>query len=207
MDKDANTNANKQTSYWTVLITSVTITCIAANLVTLISQSGGFTTWKLLPKPPSGAVRIVDADGSNVWIEANDGNIYTLTLYCSEGGNCRQWQKVDDSAKIDPFQCRPVKRGSNCATLGGSFSPNKPFTGEVTECIVADGCFPDPEYGSETYFALLSDGTVKYWQHGNGLLGFFGFFIISTLILPTIVAILISAIYLVRNVLRRRKAG
>jgi len=192
--------------YGVVVFLATLFTCLAANAITLSAQSGLFTTWETLPGLPSGATHIIDADGDNVWVEDGEGNLFTLALRCGEDSHCPEWQRVNDLAEIQPVQCHPTKRGANCTSLKGSSSPS-PLSGEVSECIVANGCFPDPEYGYETYFALLSDGTVKYWQHGSGILGFVFNFVLSSVILPFIVAVIISIIFLVRHVAKRNKAG
>jgi len=122
--------------------------------------------------------------------------------------NCYQWTKINEQTETAPLQYQPIKRGENCSSLGGSFSPSIPSTFEVKECVLAPAYgVPDPEWGDETYFALMADGTIEYWQHGNGPLDFFGFFIFSTMILPVIVAVIISVMYLVKNVLQRRRVG
>ena len=193
-------------SYGMIVFLATIFTCIAANAITLSAQLGLFTTWETLPGLPSGATHILDADGDNVWVEDGNGNLFTLALRCGEDSNCPEWQSVDDVAEVQPIQCHPTQRGANCTSLKGSSSPS-PLFGEVSECIVADGCFPDPAYGYETYFALLSDGTVKYWQHGSGTLGFVFNFVLSSVILPFIVAVIISIILLVKHVAKRNKAG
>jgi hypothetical protein len=195
MDNEITPKIKKPLPYWAALIIWVALTCVISNFLTLMFQFGGFTTWKSLSKPTSGATHIRDADGDNVWVEAGDGNLYTLTLYCVDNENCKQWKIVDGSTEINPLQCRPIKRASECTSLKSSFFPNNPLTGEVNECVVANGCFPDPEYGSETWFALMSDGSVKYWQHGNGLMGFYVLFIGSSIVLPIVTAIIVTAIY------------
>jgi len=195
MNQEITAKTKKPLPYWAALIICVALTCVISNFLTLMFQFGGFTTWKSLSKPASGATHILDADGDNVWVEAGDGNLYTLTLYCADNEKCKQWKIVDSATEISPFQCRPIIRESNCSSIKSSFSPNNPLTGEVNECVVADGCFPEPEYGSQTWFALMSDGSVKYWQHGNGMLGFYGFFICSTIVLPIVTAIIVTAIY------------
>ena len=177
----AKPQSSDELPFWMVLFLTIILTCIVANTITISFQSGMFTIWRSLPPPPLKTTHIIDADGDNVWIGDGEGNLYTLTLYCSGSDDCHQWVRLDDVENIDPLQCHPVQRGPDCRTLSGAFSPNNPSGGKVHECIVADGCFPDPEYGSETYFALMADGSVKYWKHGNGLLGFSFFFVLSTI--------------------------
>ncbi len=208
MNKEIGVKRQKRIPYWAALIIWVAVTCVSANTLTLVFQFGGFTPWRSLPKPPSGAVHIIDADGLSVWVETGDGNLYTLTLYCGASENCFQWIRIDKAEEIHPFQCRPIERGPDCASIGGSLWPNDPVPGKVGECIVADACIPDPEFGSLTYFAMMSDGSVKYWQHGAGLLGFQVFFIASTIALPILVAIVVSIVYLIKYIIRKRqKAG
>jgi hypothetical protein len=191
-----------------VLFVGILLTCILANAISFPLQSGMFTSWKSLPALPSKAIHVVEVDADNVWVETSNGEIYAATLLCGKAEDCDQWIEIDSLTEITPLQYQPIKRGENCSSLDGSFSPSIPSRFEVKECILATAYgVPDPEWGYKTYFALMTDGTVKYWQHGNGILGFFGSFIFSTVILPILVAVIISMIYLIRNVLQRRKAG
>jgi hypothetical protein len=195
MEKGMMPKTKEPIPYWSALILWTMATCVIANVLALVFQFGGFTTWKSLSKPPSGASHIVDADGLNIWLEANDGNLYTLTLYCRGDQDCEQWIMIDDPTEINSLQCYPIKRSDDCKSLDGYFSPNNPPSSKVNECVVANSCSMDPEYGSETWFALISDGSVKYWEHGNGLLGFSFLFMITTIALPIVTAIIFTTIY------------
>ena len=203
MNNEGDLKSKNKITLGKILIKWALPVCIIANLLALLYQFGWLTTWKILPNLPSAAIRIVEADGDNVWVEGADGHIYTLTLYCGSDRNCKQWQRLDVPTAMNPLQCHPVDRGATCTDLESSFSPNKPLGAEVNECIVADGCFPDPEYGYETYFAMLSDGSVRYWQHGNGILGFIGWFVISTCVVPALAVVVASFV----DVFKRSKAG
>ncbi|MFT3890798.1 MAG: hypothetical protein QM730_04120 [Anaerolineales bacterium] len=191
-----------------VLFVGMLLTCILANAISFPMQSGMFTSWKSLPALPSKAIHIVEVDPDHVWVETSNGDIYTAALMCKETENCNQWIEIVSPTEIMPLQYQPIKRGETCSSLDGNFSPSIPSKFEIKECILATAYgVPDPEWGYKTYFALMADGTVKYWRHGNGILGFFGSFIFSTVILPVLVAVVISMSYLIRNVLQRRKAG
>jgi hypothetical protein len=203
MNNEVDLKSKNKVTLGEILIKWALPVCIVANLLALVYQFGWFITWKRLPNLPSEAIHIVDADGDNVWVEGADGHFYTLTLNCGSNTNCKQWQKLDVLANMNPLHCQPVDRGATCKDLEGYFSPNNPLGADVNECIVADGCFPDPEYGYETYFALLSDGSIRYWQHGNGLMSFFGGFILSTCVLPALAVVVASFV----DVFKKPKAG
>lgn len=186
---------HKSLPSWVALIVWAALTCVISNLVTFMFQFVGFNTWISLSKPVSGATHIRDADGGNVWVDADDGNLYTLNIYCLDNENCKQWIVTNSSTEIDPFQCRPIKRASECTSLKDLFFPNNPLTGEIKECVVANTCFPSPENGAETWFALMSDGSVKYWQNGTGVFGFYIPLICSKIVVPIVTGIIVSAIY------------
>jgi hypothetical protein len=196
MDKDIDDKQRRRIPYWAVMLITVTTTCVLANLFTMAAQRGYFRLWKSLPLLPANAVSILDADGNNVWVETEDGNLYTLKLSCGNTDtNCNQWSRVNDPSGITPFQCTPLQRGASCNSLEGPFSLGNPLIGEVQECVVANGCFPDPSYVTETRFALMSDRTVKYWHHGNGFMGPYIDLALSTIAFPFIAVIIVSVIY------------
>jgi hypothetical protein len=192
--------------YGIVLFLYVIFTCIVANVITFARQSDFFESWNSLPNLPSGAAHIVDADADNIWVADGNGNLYTLTLRCAKNDNCPEWQRVEDATAIQPFECHPIKRAADCTSLVGSYSPSA-LSGEVNECIVVEGCSFEPSYGYETYFALMSDGTVKYWEHGSGTLVLASNFVLSSVVLPLIVAFIISIVYWVRHAAKTVKAG
>src|SRR5690349_17993997 len=114
--------SKKNLPYGMVLFLGMLLTCLVANAVTIPMQSGIFTSWKSLSNLPSKAIRIVEADQDNVWVEADDGQIYTATLWCKGNESCYQWTIIVDKAEIEPLHFQPIKRGENCSSLGGSSS-------------------------------------------------------------------------------------
>jgi hypothetical protein len=206
VDTPVKPQSEDRLPYGTVLFLSMIFTCIVANVITFAQQSDFFDSWNPLPILPSGVAHIVDADADNIWVEDGNGNLYTLTLQCANNDNCPEWQRVQDATAIQPFVCHSTTRAAACTGLAGSYSPN-PLSGEVKECILAEGCSFEPSYGYETYFALMSDGTVKYWEHGSGTLVLASNFVLSSVVLPLIVAVIISIIYWGRHVAKTVKAA
>jgi len=191
MDKEIEPQPRRKLTYRVVLLIAVTATCILANLFAIAARHGYFRLWKSLPQLPSSAVYILDADENNIWVQTVDGNLHTFQLYCGSQ-DCNQWSQIDDLVGVTPFQCAPIQRESTCKSLESGFLQSNPRTGEVKECVAINGCFPK---ATETRFALMVDGTVKYWHHQNGLLVPYFDLALSTLVLPYVVAIIVSVLY------------
>jgi len=202
----SNSLSNKKSSfpYWTVLSILVPIACIGTFIYNGLYWAGTFRSWRSLGSPPSGVSSIINADVSVIWVETNDNKIYKREEYCTEDGVCDQWLQVEDRSEIEPFFDFPVLRGSNCDSLG-DYNPGNPPNGNMRECVllVASG-YPDPQWGTHKYYALMSDGQIMFWSHGSGTLSIFATFAESILV-SIFVAILISIIYLVIFVVRKIK--
>jgi hypothetical protein len=204
MNNKVELKRKKRYPYWQALLLGILITCIASNVLTILFQFGTFTPWKALPRSPSKAVHIIEADPDNIWIELEDKRIFALTMYCYQNKNCYHWQIVNNSAEINPINYHQVQKEKDCTSI--SDFPGNPWFGKVSECILAPAYgVPDPEWGYETYFVLMEDGTVRYWQNGNGILSFYFFFILSTIVLPLAVAIIITITYLILFIVRKFK--
>jgi len=191
--------------YWTALSIFVPIACIGTFIYNNLYWAGTFKSWRSLGSPPSGVSDIINADVGVIWVETNDNKIYKLEEYCAEGGICNQWLQVEDRSEIEPFYDFPVLRGSSCDLLG-DYNPGNPPNGNMRECVllVASG-YPDPQWGTHKYYALMSDGQIMYWSHGSGTLSIYATFAESILI-SIFVAILISIIYLLIFVIRKIKS-
>ncbi len=182
---------NKRIPYWVVQILVAITTCVGANLLTIGFEFGAFVFWGSLKSPPSGAIKIIDADRNNIWVEANNGQLFTANVNCFENKECRKWNGVSSISDIKPFHEVPARRGANCESIRRGPFPNDPW-GKVVECILAP--YPGPELGTETYYALMSDGTIKDWFHGSDTISALCFFLVSTVILPILAIILASSI-------------
>jgi uncharacterized paraquat-inducible protein A len=60
--------------------------------------------------------------------------------------------------------------------------------------------------GSVTYYALMSDGVVKLWRNSNSSIGQSAFFFLSTFVVPVLVAIIISTLYLGIHIGQKQQA-
>lgn len=196
-----NTNINignkskprERIPYGLSMVLGAIYTCTIATLLTSGFLHGNLTGWKNLSKPSSGATHIIDADPSDLWVDSSEGSIFTLSIYCFENKNCKKWIRVNNPNDISPDRYGEISRGTDCANLSFfSASPINP-PGKVIECLMAP--FNSPDFGSVTYFALMNDGSVKYWKHGNDLISIYFFYCISTIILPIVVMIIISLVY------------
>jgi hypothetical protein len=206
MHNETNKKAKKQIPYWLALLIGIPASCFIGFILSILVPNGVFTPWESFSSPPSGAAQIIDADGFNVWVSANNGNVYLHRL-CFQNGSCDEWTLVVNPTEITPFQCYPIERGQNCNSIGQYFSPGNPVNGQVIECISANACSMDGQYNAETFFALMEDGTVRYWYHGNGTLIMLFYFIGFTILLPIMIFVIISFVYLVIfliNKIRRR---
>jgi hypothetical protein len=191
--------------YWVALIIGIIAVCLLGNFLTFIFQTGILLPWKSLPKLQSKVVHILDADPYNVWVQTNDDRIFVLTLDCCTYQKYHKWLEVDSLEDVVPFLYHhdiitnePIKRGVNCDNL----SIFNPWIGKTTECVLTRGL--GPEFAYETYFVLKPNGTVMYWEHGD-ILNIFFFSFLSSIVLPILVAIICSGIYLMILFIRKRK--
>jgi hypothetical protein len=191
---------------WVVIFLGAFLTCIFANAITFLLEFGAFSFWKSLPSTPTTATHISEADPDTIWVETKDGQIYTIGINFCQYKNCNSWTLIENPADIKPMQYHAIVRGDDCFNLGIYDSPNYSPGDEIKECIYASAAgVPDPEAGYVTYFALMKDGRVKYWQNGNSLLGFQFFLILSTFVLPIVAVVIISAYYEIRKYLQKEK--
>ena len=202
MNAEAESKPIKRLPYWAILLIGVVVTGVVANLLSILLQIGGFRTWKSLSKPLSQATHIIQADSNVVWVETKDSEMFELTVNCYRE-NCFQWLKTTENIP-DTGAGTILSRGTNCASLSTEIFPLSP-SGKVIECIkVVDF---GAEYGSVTYYALLADGTLQYWENGNNSISIAVFFVIATFILPFLVAVLISVVYLIIKIVKRTRAS
>ena len=179
-----------------LLIVSV---CMVFNILFIFLQLGAFNFWKSLPRLPSPITQIVDADPFRVWIKTADNRIFTAHITCESDRDCRKWVLIKESEEINAIQAGQTRRKSTCRDFDRQFLKN-PW-GKVVECIETEQP-PMPEGGRlNTYYVLMSNGSVKYRQFFGGhfltpiLLGG-----LATFICTPIVFVIISSVYLERKV-------
>lgn len=194
------TKHKKRFPVWAASILGLILSCMAGFMIAMALQLGAFTFWRSLSSPPSGAVRIVDVEGYNIWVEAGDGNIYEFSSRCSDSENCNQWISLNDVTDILPTQYS-IDREKDCHGFWGYPLLNNPFLGKVTECVNASVFHPEVKI--DTFFALMSDGTVRYTAHEG--LDFFLYLPISTIISLVLIAIILFRVYRGSFVLGRNK--
>jgi hypothetical protein len=121
--------------------------------------------WMSLSSPPSGAAVIVGVRDVEVWVETNDGALFTTSIYptCEPSPDCQQWMPVEklpfDPANLEPNDRFTPTRGSECGGLQpGNPAPNP--DGNLLECVFV--LRPAGETFEYFYFALMSDGTIMY---------------------------------------------
>ena len=140
--------------------------CIVSNLISVLFQRGAFNFWKSLPKLSSPVTQIVNADPFSVWVKTADDQILTALITCTNDNDCRKWVSVKDVSEIYPVQVDNTRREVNCEGFDGQF-PRNP-SGKVIECIRTYQPGMPEGGGFSTYYALMSDGAVKYWQLQEG---------------------------------------
>jgi hypothetical protein len=193
----------KRLPYWAAMLLGVVGCAITANVLTIAMQFGAFNTWASLPVAPSGTMQIVDADETNVWVGTGDGKVFWYELYCIGKSTCRQWVSVPNVSDIKASRVVPLQIDQQCPKSGSALFPLTP-TGRMVECVLV--AFPGPEMGSVTYYALMSDGLVKLWRNSNSMIAQYTFFFLSTIVVPVVVAVIISALYLGIHIGRKQLA-
>jgi hypothetical protein len=186
---------------WLLIPTGIILVCIS----TIWFSNYKYSLWESLVSPQIRAAKITDADRLNVWVETKDKQLFKANIGCYKNNVCREWVEVKDVAgiKIDDFTV--VKRGNNCEILDedkGEY-PGNP-KGTVIECVLVID-LAGPEYPFKTYYALMSDGTVKYWRNfGNDNWEIY-FFVISSIVFSSITIFSFSKIRKIMFI--NKKAG
>jgi hypothetical protein len=203
---DHPSTQRKKLPYWLTLLIGLILSCILMNAITMTYPGGVANSWEALGSPPAGVKAIVDVTVSQIWVETQDGSLFTADIQfpckdkdCLERGIEWEWKSINDFSDV-PTQNFPVARGNDCAKLQDGVVPSNP-KGQIVECVYAYEL--GAEYRSEGYFALMADGNILYWEGGNNAIATELNLIFSTFICPLITAVIISAIYLVIYVIRR----
>ncbi len=203
MTNNADRKKKKMLPYWAALLLSLIGCAITANVLTIALQMGVFNAWASLPAAPAGAEQIIDADETNVWVKTGNGSIFWFELYCIGKNTCGQWVPVRSASDIKAYHVVELQRGQHCPKSAAGLFPLDP-AGRMAECVWV--AYPGPEMGSDTYYALMADGVVKLWRNSNSLIAQTAYFFLSTVIVPVIVAVIISALYLGIHIGRRQQA-
>jgi hypothetical protein len=167
---------------WILIPIGVVLACISSYSLTRFLFSNTFTFWKSLYSPPTSAAMIIEADRNDIWVKAESGELFTITLRCNNNELCKKWIKVEIIEKTNIENFTSLQRSDNCEELDEEELPRNP-EGIVTECVLA--IYPGPEYDFKTYYALMSDGSIKYWRYEGSGYGSFIFHITLFFILSS----------------------
>ncbi len=203
MSEHAKPARRKRLPYWAAMLLGILGCAITANVLTIAFQLGAFDAWASLPPSPANTVQIADADELNVWVKTADGNVFWFELYCYGKDTCGQWVPLRNESEIKASRVVPLQRSEQCPKSAGDLFPLDP-AGGMAQCVRVS--YPGPEMGSVTYYALMADGAVKLWRNSNSSIAAYGFFFLSTMVAPVIVAIIISALYLGIRIGRKQQA-
>ena len=174
--------------------------CLAMNLITVLYQFGTFTAWKILPSPPSGVKRLVDADYAQVWVESKDGTIFTTRLWFGCENFCIEWKRVN-SIPTQPERFSSVtNKGKDCRVLQSGIFPFNPHS-SIIECIYTSYLMSDLK--QDGYFALSTNGEIYYWQSASSPSIQTALFSFSTFIFPIMAVSLILLVYAVGSLLNK----
>jgi len=184
----------RRVANWLVSFLVLLNICIVSNFLSVLFQRGAFKFWKSLPSLSSPVIQIVNADPFRVWVNTNEGLVFSAHMTCVNDNDCHKWVLVKDIGEIYPVQAENTIRKTNCEGFDEQF-PRNP-SGKVIECIQTYQPGMPEGGGFSTYYALMSDGTIKYWQLFEG-----SFFtpvlclLIPSIVCPPIGLLIISSIY------------
>jgi hypothetical protein len=184
------------------LPTGILIAFVSSCWLSAYLFSMKFTYWKSLGAPPSGTEKIVEVDRNDVWVEAKNGELFTLTLRCDKNELCKKWVKVESAEELNVDNFTTVTRSEICSELVEEDFPQNP-KGSTTECVLAS--YYGPEYDIKTYYALMSDGSIEYWHHERGGYADILLFGILFVLFTSIVILMFFKIH--KKVLADEKAG
>ena len=165
----------------------------------MLYQRGLSRSWVLLAGSFSGAQRMIDANFNQLWVESQNGSFFRADIQfnCAEQDVCWTWEAIQNIADI-PKQDVPARRSMDCESLQEDIFPWNP-KGQIKECLYTR--LLGAESGSEGYFVLLADGNVLYWWNGGSLIEAQALFILSTIIVPIVVAGIIAVLFGARSYL------
>ena len=117
-------------------------------------------SWISLGSPSYGATNIISAKHAKFWVESSDGTLFTNTIDfgCGTDIICWTWSPTTST----PENNEMLTRGTDCTTLNPSHPVINP-NGLMRECVYARSIGIDMI--SEFYFALMSDGTILFFDN------------------------------------------
>jgi hypothetical protein len=161
-----NQETKSRINNWLASLLILVSICIVSNVLSVLLQRGAFKFWTPLPDLSSPVTQIVDADPFRVWVKTVDNKMYTAHMTCSNDKDCHTWALVKDVDEIHAIQAPNTVRETNCEGFDRQFPKNP--SGKVLECIETYQPAMPEGGGFRTYYALMSDGTVEYWQLFEG---------------------------------------
>ena len=121
--------------------------------------------WISLGSPPNGAMGIISAKRSTVWVESSHGELFVVTLDFGCGVNkiCWTWNLATTEPKDNGTHWQ-LLRGTDCTSINPvTYRPIVNPSGEIQECVYAPS--PGINMVGEFYFALMSDGTIQFFDN------------------------------------------
>lgn len=195
------TRQRKTFGYWSSLLIGVLLACVLMNAITFSYQRDLFRSWTQLGGPPSGIKQIMAAGSSQVWVETQDSSFFTAnpTFYCRDADICWEWEAVTDISEI-PQQGFSFMQVDTCKNLWNP-AAHTYLIGTVAKCVYARDT--SRILGDEGYFALTSGGDIFYWRNIRNPIATPVLFIFSSFIVPSLAAVVISAVYLIIQIFAR----
>lgn len=189
-----------------------TLIVFIGSIVAGLSIDGFFECWKPLYSPNTTITTILDASYDTVWVGTTGQHIFYATAECKEKAKC--WEltnsvpnDLESYSSIFVYSYEAIK-GDSCKFHNSRFSPAK-VPGDIDQCVLVP--FSGMEWGGETYFALLGDGTVWRWSHTNysvgGLPAPFVFLFMAVFPACIIIGAIIFIVLLVWRLIRKPKTA
>jgi hypothetical protein len=123
-----------------------------------------YPDWISLGSPPNGAAKIVSARDSTIWVESSLRELFVMTLDFDFETNQIYWDwKPATSKPEDNGANWPLRRGADCTSISPvTWNQLTNPNGEMQECVYAPS--PGVDRVAEFYFALMSDGTIQFFD-------------------------------------------
>jgi hypothetical protein len=144
-----------------VFICLICLGCCAGGSLYFLSPYLPFGTWELVITPPVKAVQFIAYEYPNVFIRAEDSNMYVCEplniwqLRAGESSQHRCTQTNDIPKPINIPRCRP----------DDVWKPSPPS--KIVDALSVRGCFPDGYV--DIHFIVIDDGTVWHLTNSRGV--------------------------------------
>lgn len=159
-------SATKATLFRLALIWWISIPWVLLFLLSPIHYDT-LIPWASLSGPPHGAVHILNASLSEVLVLTSDGKTFHYSLSCYGGNICNQW--VEGSGDFNLSRPNSLKSELSCVEFESAVFPLNPVPfnplSNMIECVYDHSLSDLSPYEYETYFALMSDGSVYHWEY------------------------------------------